>query len=141
MIIMLKINYKVRLYTLYLKEIIKGVLLRLGCHFLSSWYYIESDCICTTGKVLKLNSIYTYKENGYVDIVRLIDVHIERGFLYCSLFFFSKNKIITVLQTMIKSKRVSWRLLDDEEYDEIMSIKLWQEVCDQDELPEIDFNY
>lgn len=74
----------------------------------------------------------TYKENGYVDIVRLIDVHIERGFLYCSLFFFSKNKIITVLQTMIKSKRVSWRLLDDEEYDEIMSIKLWQEVCDQD---------
>lgn len=138
---MLKINYKVRLYTLYLKEIIKGVLLRLGCHFLSSWYYIESDCICTTGKVLKLNSIYTYKENGYVDIVRLIDVHIERGFLYCSLFFFSKNKIITVLQTMIKSKRVSWRLLDDEEYDEIMSIKLWQEVCDQDELPEIDFNY
>lgn len=129
---MLKINYKVRLYTLYLKEIIKGVLLRLGCHFLSSWYYIESDCICTTGKVLKLNSIYTYKENGYVDIVRLIDVHIERGFLYCSLFFFSKNKIITVLQTMIKSKRVSWRLLDDEEYDEIMSIKLWQEVCDQD---------
>lgn len=132
MIIMLKINYKVRLYTLYLKEIIKGVLLRLGCHFLSSWYYIESDCICTTGKVLKLNSIYTYKENGYVDIVRLIDVHIERGFLYCSLFFFSKNKIITVLQTMIKSKRVSWRLLDDEEYDEIMSIKLWQEVCDQD---------
>lgn len=42
---------------------------------------------------------------------------------------------------MIKSKRVSWRLLDDEEYDEIMSIKLWQEVCDQDELPEIDFNY
>lgn len=137
---MLKINYKVRLYTLYLKEIIKGVLLRLGCHFLSSWYYIESDCICTTGKVLKLNSIYTYKENGYVDIVRLIDVHIERGFLYCSLFFFSKNKIITVLQTMIKSKRVSWRLLDDEEYDEIMSRKLWQEVCDQDELLDIDFN-
>lgn len=137
---MLKINYKVRLYILYLKEIIKGVLLRLGCHFFSSWYYIESDCICTTGQVLKLNSIYTYKGNRYVDIVRLTDVHFERGFLYCSLFFFSKNKIITVRQTMIKSKRIFWRLLDDKEFDEIMSIKLWQEVCDQDEFLDIDFN-
>jgi predicted house-cleaning noncanonical NTP pyrophosphatase (MazG superfamily) len=41
---------------------------------------------------------------------------------------------------MLKSNRVSWRLLDDEEYDEIMSRKLWQEVCDQDEFLDIDFN-
>ncbi len=119
---------------------LKSLLLRLGSYFYPSWHYIDNDCICTTGKVLKLRKIYSFIEGGTIDIVRLNDVHLERGFLYCSLFFFSRNKIITLRQTMLKSKRVSWRLLDDEEYDEIMSRKLWQEVCDQDELLEINFN-
>jgi hypothetical protein len=90
--------------------------------------------------VLKLNNIYSYIEEGSIDIVRLIDVHFERGFLYCSLFFFSKNKIITVRQTMLKNKLVSWMLMDNKEFDEIMSRRLWQEVCNQDELLEFDFS-
>src|SRR5665647_1279503 len=100
------------------------------------WYFIESDSICTTGKVLKINSLYTYKENGYVDIVRLTDVHIERGFLYCSLFFTSKNKIITVRQSLLKDVYIHWRLMDNEEYDELMSRRLWQEVNRKNDLLE-----
>ena len=113
--------------------------LRLGCYFFSSWYYIDDDSILTTGKVLKLNRIYTYKEGDNVDIVRLTDVHIERRYLYCSLFFFSKNIIITVRQTMLKGAPVLWSLSNDKEYDEIMSIRLWHEVNKEDELLEFDF--
>ena len=131
---------KTRYFILSQKMKLKSLLLRLGCYFCPSWHYIDNDCICTTGKVLKLRKIYSFVEGGTIDIVRLNDVHLERGFLYCSLFFFSSYKIITLRQLMLKSNRVSWRLLDDEEYDEIMSRKLWQEVCDQDEFLDIDFN-
>ena len=135
----MKINYQVRLYIFYLKEKIKGGLLRLGCHFFSSWHYIESDNICTTGKVLKLNSLYAYQENGFVDIVQVTNVHIERGYIYCSLFFTSKNKLITVRHIMQKGTYVLWRLTDKEEYDELMSRKLWYEVTKDEELLEFDF--
>lgn len=114
-------------------------LLRPGCYFFSSWYYFESDCICTTGNVLKLNSLFTYQENGFVNIVRVTNVHIERGYLYCSLFLTSKNKIISVRHTMQKGTYVIWRLMDKEEYDELMSRKLWYEVTKHEELLEFDF--
>ena len=87
--------------------------LRLGCYFYSSWYYIDNDSIITPGKVLKLNRIYTYKEGEHVDIVGLTNVHLERRYLYCSLYFFSQNKIITVRQTMLKDAPVIWSLSDD----------------------------
>jgi hypothetical protein len=89
--------------------------------------------------VLKINKVYTYKESGYVDIVRLTDVYVERGYLYCSLFFFSKNKIITVCQTLKKNQYALWRLMDKEEYDEIMSRRLWKEVSSVENLLEFDF--
>ena len=135
----MKIKYKVRLYILFLKEKIKGCLLRLGCHFFSSWYFIDNNSICTPGKVLKLNSTYTYKEGDNVDIVELIDVHTERRYLYCSLFFFSMNKIITVRQTMLKDAPVIWSLSDNGEFDEIMSFRLWNTVNKEEELLEFDF--
>ena len=122
-----------------LKKQIKSWFLRLGCHFFSSWYYIESDSICTTGRVLKINNIYTFKENAYLEIVRLTDVHSERGYLYCSLFFFSKNKIITVCQTLQKDAYILWMLMDKEECDELMSMRLWYEVTKDEELLEFDF--
>ncbi len=139
LIIMMKINYKVRLYILYLNEQIKGGLLRLGCHFFSSWYFIDSDCICTIGNVLKINRIYTYREGDNVDIVRLTNVHIERRYLYCSLFFFSMNKIITVRQTMLKGAPIHWSLSDNKEFDELMSFSLWNEANKGQELLEFDF--
>lgn len=139
LIIMLTMNYKVRLYILSLKKKIKCSLLRLGCHFFSSWYYIDCDCICTTGKVLKLNRIYTYREGDNVDIVRLTNIHIERRYLYCSLFFFSMNKIITVRQTMLKDAPVLWSLSDNREFDEVMSNRLWNEVNKEVGLLEFDF--
>jgi hypothetical protein len=122
-----------------LKKQIKSWFLRLGCHFFSSWYFIESDNICTTGKVLKINSLYTYQENGFVDIVRVTDVLIERAYILCDLFFTSKNKIITVRHTIQKGTYVLWRLTDKEEYDELMSRKLWYEVTKHEELLEFDF--
>ena len=56
-----------------------GWLLKLGCHFFSTWHCIKCNSICTTGQVLKINNIYTYKEDNDIDIVRLTDVHIEHG--------------------------------------------------------------
>jgi len=132
-------NYKVQLYILSFKEKIKGCLLRLGCRFFSSWYFIDSDFICTTGKVLKLDRIYTYKEGDNLEIVRLTNVHTERRYLYCSLFFFSMNKIITVRQTMLKGAPVLWTLSDNREFDEVMSIRLWNEVSKDENLLEFDF--
>jgi hypothetical protein len=139
LIIMWTVNYKILFLLHHLRIRIKGWLLRLGCHFFSSWSYIESDNICTIGNVLKLNKLYTYQENDLVDIVRLTDVHIERGFLYCSLFFTSKNKIITARQIMQKWTHVLWRIMDNEEFDKIMSRKLWKEVDKMDELLEFDY--
>lgn len=123
----------------FLKYRVKSLLLRVGCYFLPSWFHIDNDSICTTGKVIRLDNIYTYEDDGILDIVRLTDVHFERGYLFCSLFFFSKNQIVTVRHTLLKGTKVAWRLLDNREYDELMSMKLWQEVSKEEELLEFDF--
>lgn len=133
------LNYKVQFFILHLRMQLKALFLRIGCHFISSWYFIKSDCICTTGQVIKVDHIYTYEDNDQIDIVRLTDIHFERGYLYCSLFFFSKNQIITVRHTLIKGAKAIWRLLDNKEYDERMSIRLWNEVNEEVELLEFDF--
>ena len=133
------LNYKVQFFLYSLRIHIKAWFLRLGCHFFPSWYYIKSDCISTTGQVVKLNHIYTYEENEQIDIVRLTDNHFKRGYLYCSLFFFSKNQIITVRHTLMNGVKAIWKLLNNMEFDEIMSIRLWNEVNKEEELLEFEF--
>jgi hypothetical protein len=137
--IMSTLYIKIRFFFHCLRKQLKSLFLQLGCHFFSSWYFIESDNICTLGKVLKINNLYTYSESSNLEIVRLTNVHVERGYLYCSLFFTSKNKIITVRHTMQKSTYVLWRIMDIEEYDELMSRRLWYEVTKDEELLEFDF--
>jgi hypothetical protein len=88
---------------------------------------------------LRLDRIYTYKEGDNVEIVRLTNVHTERRYLYCSLFFFSTNIIITVRQTMLKDAPVLWSLSDDREFDEVMSIRLWNGINKEEELLEFDY--
>jgi hypothetical protein len=111
---------------------LKALFLRLGCRFITSWYYIKRERICTTGQVIKVNHIYTYEDIDQIDIVRLADIYFKRGYLYCSLFFFSKNQIITVRHTLIKGAKAIGSLLDNREYDERMSIRLWNEVNARD---------
>jgi hypothetical protein len=118
---------------------VKSWLLRIGCYFHSSWFHIDNASILTTGKVVKFDGIYTLKEDNDIEIVRLTNVHFERGYLYCSLFFFFRNKIITVRQTMLKGAPILWNLSDNKEFDELMSIKLWHDVNKGDELLEFDF--
>ncbi len=137
--IMCTLSIKIRFFFHCLKRQLESWFLRLGCHFFSSWYFIESDNICTLGKVLKINSLYTYNKGSSLEIVRLTNVHVERGYLYCSMFFTSKNKIITVRHTMQKGTYVLWRIMDIEEYDELMSMRLWYEVTKDEELLEFDF--
>ena len=122
-----------------LKYRVRSWLRRVGCLFHPSWFHIDNDSICTTGNVIRLEKIYTYEEDGNLDIVRLTDVHFERGYLFCSLYFFSKNQIVTVRHTLLKGTKVAWRLLDSREYDELMSMRLWQEVSKEEELLEFDF--
>jgi len=40
---------------------------------------------------------------------------------------------------MLKDDPVLWSLFDNREFDEIMSIKLWNEVSKEEELLEFDF--
>lgn len=133
------LNYKVQFFLNSLRIHIKACFLRLGCRFFPSWYFIKSDCISTTSQVVKLNHIYTYEENEQIDIVRLTDINFERGYLYCSLFFFSMNQIITVRHTLMKGVKAIWKLLNNIEFDEIMSIRLWNEVNKEEEPLEFEF--
>ena len=117
----------------YIKSLY-GLLLRFSCLFISTWHYVDHDSICTEGNILKLNDIYTYKENGNVHIVRLIDVYCFKGYLYCSLYFFDRNQIITVSQIMRPRDYFVWRIMDNRYFDEFMSRKMWQKVTKQDDL-------
>ena len=116
-----------------------GLFLRLGSLFISTWYYVDHDSICLKGNVLKLDHIYTYKENLNVDIVRLLDVYSAKGYLYCTLYFFNSNQIITVSQKMKPRDFSIWRIMDSREFDEFMSRKLWQKVSKQNDL--LDFGF
>jgi hypothetical protein len=133
------LHIKAEFFLQCLCKFMKGMLLRLGCIFNSKWHYLNHNSICTMGQVLKINNFYAYKEDSDIDIVRLTDVHIERGFLYCSLFFFSKNRIITVRQSLLKDVNLVWRLMNIEEYNELKSMSLWDEISKQEELLEFDF--
>jgi chorismate-pyruvate lyase len=92
---------------------LKSVMNRLGAMVVTDWHYINHCSICTIGKVLKINSIYTYKEDGNVDIVRLLDVYKDKGYLYCTLYFFRSNKIITVSQILQTDAYFIWRIMDN----------------------------
>jgi len=78
-------------------------------------------------------------EGSYIDIVRLTDFHVERGFIYCTLLFFSKNKTITVRQTLQIDAYIIWRLMENEEFDERMSMKLWRDVENSNKFSESEF--
>jgi hypothetical protein len=39
------------------RRLLKGRLLKPGCHIFSSWYYLKHSSICTTGQVVKVNNI------------------------------------------------------------------------------------
>ena len=119
-------------------KLLKCMLLRLGCTFNSKWHYLNHNSIRTTGQVLKINKIYTYVEDGSANIVRLLDVYKSKGYLYCTLYFFTRNKIATVSQILNPDDYGIWRIMDNEEYDEIMSMHLWQEVDTNDAL--LDFS-
>jgi len=83
--------------------------------------------------------VYNNEDVIVIEEVRLFDVHFERGYLYCSLYFFSKNEIITVRQTLQKDSYIIWRLMGKNEYDELLSRRIWHEVTKSDDLLEFDF--
>jgi hypothetical protein len=73
-------------------------------------------------------------EGGYVDIERLLEVYINKGYVFCTLYFLTKNKILTVSQILNPDDYKIWRIMDNEEYDERMSMRLWQEMDMDDDL-------
>lgn len=107
---------------------IEGLLLRLGCQLFSTWYYVKHNSICTNGNVLKVNNIYAFKEGNHIDIVRLLDVSKDKNYLYCTLYFFNENKIVTVSHIIYPDDYLIWQILENKEFDEMMSRRLWQKV-------------
>jgi hypothetical protein len=67
-------------------------------------------------------------EEGDIDIVRMLDVYQATGYLYYTLYFFTRIKITTVSQILNHDDYTIWRIMENEEYDEIMSRRLWSEV-------------
>jgi len=131
--------FRMQFFLMFYNNKFKDWLLRLGCYFISSWHYVNHNCISTRGKVLKLDEIYTYRDDDVIEIVRLIDVYYKKGYLYCSFYFFTKNKIITVCQCNQNDALIIWHILDNAAYDEEMSMKLWNEVNAEKEFFEFDF--
>lgn len=130
-------RYLLNIWTLYIKcrfflycqvKSLEGLLLRLGCLLFSTWHYIKHNSICTNGYVLKVNNIYTFKEGSHIDIVRLLDVFKDKNYLYCTLYFFNENKIVTVNHIIYPDDYLIWQIMENQEYDEIMSRRLWQKV-------------
>jgi hypothetical protein len=115
---------------------LEHMILRFGCLFQPSWFYFKHSSICTTGQVLKLDRIYAYKESGYVDIVRLLDIVRDNQYLYCTLYFFRENKITTVSQRLFPDDYTIWQIMENKEFDEIMSRKRLQNVRKEDDLLE-----
>lgn len=116
------------------KKTVKGWFLKLGCHYFSTWHYLKYNSICTTGKVVKVNNIYTFEEEGVIDIVRMLDVYQAKGYLYCTLYFFTRNTIATVSQILKPDDYGIWRIMVNEEYDERMSMRLWHDIDKDDNL-------
>ncbi len=109
-------------------NVIEGLAASFMLSFLFNLALYRYDSICTTDKILKLNNIYTYNESGHVDIVRLVGAYHEKEYLYCTLYFFNRYQIITVSQRMQPGAHVIWQIMDNKEYDELMSRRLWREV-------------
>jgi len=136
------------IWTLYIKcrfflhcqvKSLKGLLLRLGCLLFSTWHYIKHNSICTNGYVLKVNNIYTFKEGNHIDIVRLLDVFKDKNYLYCTLYFFNENRVATVSHIIYPDDYLIWQILENREFDEIMSRRLWREVDKRDDNVEFAF--
>jgi hypothetical protein len=68
----------------------------------------------------------------------MLDVYQASGYLYCTLYFFTKNKILTVSQILNPDDYTIWRIMDNEEYDERMSMRLWHDIDKADNL--LDFS-
>jgi hypothetical protein len=131
------------IWTLYIKwrfflhcqvKSFDGLLLRIGCLLYSTWHYIRHNSICTNGYILKVNNIYTFKEGNHIDIVRLLDVFKDKNYLHCTLYFFNENKIATVSHIIYPDDYIIWQIMENKEFDKIMSKRLWQEAIKQDEL-------
>jgi hypothetical protein len=135
----MRLKYRIQLFIKCQWENLKARLNHLGSLVFPLWHYVNHNCICTSGKVLKINKIYTYEESGCVDIVRLLDVYKNKGYIYCTLYFFNVNKIVTVSQILQPNAYFIWRIMDNREFDEIMSMKMWQEVYNESEFLEFDF--
>jgi|APIni6443716594_1056825.scaffolds.fasta_scaffold254107_1 hypothetical protein len=130
---------RIRFFLHCLRKQLKFWFLRLACHFFSNWHYIKHNSICTSGYVLKVNNIYTFKEGIHIDIVRLLDVFRDKNFLYCTLYFFNENRIVTVSHIIYPDDYLIWQILENREFDEAMSRKLWREVDKQDDPMEFPY--
>ena len=134
----MRLKYRTEFFIKCHIDSLKAWINRLVPLFIPHWHYINHNCISKSGQVVKINSIYMYKEGCYVDIECLLDVYKEKGYLYCTLYFLSQNKIITISQILQKDTYIIWRLTDNREFDELMSRRLWKEVDMENEL--LEFN-
>jgi hypothetical protein len=49
-------------------------------------------------------------EEADIDIVCMLDVYQAKGYLYCTLYFFTRDKIATVSQILNLDDHVIWRI-------------------------------
>jgi len=69
----------------------------------------------------------------------LLDVFKDKNYLYCTLYFFNENKVATVSHIIYPDDYLIWQILENREFDEIMSRRLWREVDKRDDNVEFAF--
>ncbi|MHC1732809.1 MAG: hypothetical protein AB9888_12390 [Bacteroidales bacterium] len=74
-----------------------------------------------------------------VDKAKLLDVHLEKEYLYFQLYLVNKAETVTVCHINNPDAYSMWKLSDENEYDEIISRRLWHEVDNQSDLLEFEF--
>jgi hypothetical protein len=117
----------------------KALLSRLWCLISPNHYHFNVKCICTQTGTLRVNSVYCYREGSYLDKAKLLNVHLEKEYLYFQLYLINKALTVTVCHINKPDAYSMWKLSDENEYEEIISRRLWHEVDNQNDLLEFEF--
>jgi hypothetical protein len=135
----MEVNSQFRYFVKCRWEKFVGILLRIGCIYYKNWHYLNYGCICTVGKVLKVNRVYIYKETGVVEKVRFLDFSVERRYIYCRLRFLEKKKTITVCQILRPDASILWRIYDEKGHLGNISSEFPERLEVPDDLLEFEF--
>jgi hypothetical protein len=135
----MKVFHEIQFLLWWQRKRFKALLSRLWCLVSPNQYYFNLRCICTENRTIRINSVYCYREGSYLDKAKLLKVRLEKEYIYFRLYLVNKGLTVTVCQISNPDAYSMWKLLDENEYDEIISRRFLQKVDNQNDLLEFEF--